>query len=142
MAICRVLKRHGYTRKKTQHIALKRCEDLRAQFVAEVLCFFSLDKFVWIDECGCSHRDAVRKAGYALRGMTPTCTQLLIRKRCISCIAAMSSNGNAAVKQTHQTVDLTYFLNLFVGVSYPTYSHLMEQTPIQSLLWTIAQYIM
>ena len=78
--ICRVLKRHGYTRKKIQHIALQRCEHLRAQFVAEVLRFFSLDKFVWIDECGCSHRDAVRKVGYALRGMTPTCTQLLIRK--------------------------------------------------------------
>ena len=88
-SICRVLKRHGFTRKKIQHIALQRCEDLRAQFVAEVLCFFSLYKFVWIDECGCSHRDAVHKVGYAFRGMTPTCTQLLIRKRHISCIATM-----------------------------------------------------
>ena len=137
--ISRVLKRHGYTRKKIQHIALQRCEDLRAQFVAEVLCFFSLDKFVWIDECGCSHSDALHKVGYALRGMTPTCTQLLTRKRRISCIAAMSSDGIVAVKQTQQTVDSS--VNLFMGVSYPTYSHLMEQTPIQSLLWTIVQYI-
>ena len=117
--ICRVPKRHGYTRKKIQHIALQRCEHLRAQFVAEVLRFFSLDKFVWIDECGCSHRDAVHKVGYALRGMTPTCTQLLIRKRCISCIAAMSSNGIVAVKQTQQTVHSSIFFKFVHGSLLP-----------------------
>ena len=134
--VCHMLKRHGYTRKKIQHIALQRCEDLRAQFVAEVVCLFSLDKFVWIDECGCSHRDAVREVGYALRGMTPTSTQLLTRKRRISCIVVMSSDGIVAVEQTQQSI-LVYFLNLFVGVSYQTYNHLMEQTHIQLLLRTI-----
>ena len=38
------------TLEKIQHIALQRWEDLRTQFVAEVVCFFSLDKFVWKDE--------------------------------------------------------------------------------------------
>ena len=38
------------TQKKIQHITLQRWEDLRTQFVAKVVCFFSLDKFVWKDE--------------------------------------------------------------------------------------------
>ena len=117
--ICHMLKRHGYTRKKIQHIALQRCEDLRAQFVAEVVCLFSLDKFVWIDECGCSHRDAVREVGYALRGMTPTCIQLLTRKRRISCIVVMSSDGIVAVEQTQQTVGSSIFFEFVCGNLLP-----------------------
>ena len=60
-------------------------------------------------------RDVVRKVGDALRGMTPTCTQLLIRKRRISCIAAMSSNGIVAVKQTEQTVHSSIFFEFVHG---------------------------
>ena len=107
--ICRLLKRHGYIRKKIQYIALQRCEDLRAQFVAEVVCFFPLNKFVWIDECGCSNRDAIRKVGYALRGITPVRTHLLTHTRRISCIAAMSFDGILAVQQTRYTVDSKVF---------------------------------
>ena len=117
--ICRVLKRHGYTKKKVQYIALQRCEDLRAQFVAEVSCFFSLDKFVWIDECGCSNRAAIRRVGYALRGMTPICMQPLTPKRRVSCIAAISSDGVVAVTQTQQTVDSEVFFDFVSGSLLP-----------------------
>ena len=118
--ICRQLKRHGYSRKKIQYIALQRCEDLRAQFVAEVVCFFPLNKFVWIDECGCSNRDTIRKVGYALRGITPVRTHLLTHTRRISCIAAMSFDGILAVQQTRYTVDSKVFFEFVRGSLLPT----------------------
>ena len=50
--VCRVLRKHGFTRKKVRMIASQRCEYLRAMFMAEVL-LYRRDQFVWIDESGC-----------------------------------------------------------------------------------------
>ena len=53
------------TRKKVQRVALQRCLDYRASFVANVFTF-SKEMFVWIDETGSDMKDMLRRYGYAL----------------------------------------------------------------------------
>jgi hypothetical protein len=65
--ICRLICRHGFTRKKIQQIATQRRYDYRGDFMAEV-SFYRQDQFVWIDESGCDKRDNIRKFGYAIQG--------------------------------------------------------------------------
>ena len=50
--ICRLLKRHGLTRKCIQDIALQRCPITGGKFMAE-MSFFSPKQLVWVDETGC-----------------------------------------------------------------------------------------
>ncbi len=61
--VCRIIQRHGFTRKTIQQIALQRCDEYRGDFMAE-MDFFEI---VWLDETGCDKRDHVRKMGYAMR---------------------------------------------------------------------------
>ena len=49
--LCRLLAKHGFTRKKVQHVATQRRLDLRASFMANVYSF-SREMFVYIDETG------------------------------------------------------------------------------------------
>ena len=63
--MCRIIQRHGFTRKKIQQIASQRCIQFRSEFMAEVL-LYKREQFVWIDESGCDKRDNIRKFGYAM----------------------------------------------------------------------------
>ena len=68
--VCRLLKRHGFTRKKMRYVALQRSSQFRADFMTEILQY-RRDQLVWVDETGCDRKDGMRKYGYAIRGKTP-----------------------------------------------------------------------
>ena len=57
--VCRVLQRHGITRKKIRHVALQRCYALRGAFMAQVF-MYNRHMFVWVDETGCDNRTHIR----------------------------------------------------------------------------------
>ena len=44
-SVCRIIRKHGMTKQKMRQVALQRCSELRARFMAEI-CWFSTDKFV------------------------------------------------------------------------------------------------
>ena len=66
--ICRVLKRHGITRKKVCLVAQQRSLERRAEFMARVLSF-PRGQLVFVDETGSDARNFARKFGYSLRGI-------------------------------------------------------------------------
>ena len=116
--VCRLLRQHGFTRKKVRMIALQRSEYLRAMFMAEVL-LYRRDQFVWIDESGCDARNYRRKFGYSLRGTRVECDHLLVRGKRISSIAALCSDGVLAVTSTTDTVNADFFYDFIRGELLP-----------------------
>ena len=102
--ICRLLKRYGFSRKKIRQIALQRCESLRGAFMAQAF-LFQREMLVWSDETGSPVRDAIRKYGYALRGMRAEYQRLLTRSKRVNAIAAMSCTGIVALELTTDTVN-------------------------------------
>ena len=56
--ICGLVHKHGFTRKKIQHVAkqLKIFDFNRGQFLAEIQ-FYRREQFVFIDETGCNGKD-------------------------------------------------------------------------------------
>ncbi len=91
--ICRTFQRLGFTRKKLQHVVLRRSESDRAEF-AEEMSYIDPNMIVWVDETGSdTRREGIRKFGYALRGITPVSFKLGINGKRLSVIAAMSSRG-------------------------------------------------
>lgn len=67
--------KHGITRKKIQHIALRRSDQYRGAFIAEVSMYRS-SMLVFADETGKDAQDSARRFGYALRGQTPQVPRL------------------------------------------------------------------
>ena len=116
--VCRIIRRHGFTRKKIQQVASQRSSEYRAAFVSEALTF-DADKFVWVDETGCDRRDQVRKLGYALRGERPAYHRLLHRGNRISSIAALSTDGVVAIEITKGTLDGEKFADFVRGKLIP-----------------------
>ena len=116
--VCRILRRHGLTRKKIRHEALQRSSLLRGRYLAEMTIFHA-DQLVWIDETGCRNKDSIRLLGYALRGMTPVRSRLMVRGKRLSCIAAMDHNGMVALETTYTTVDAQIFFDFVRGCLIP-----------------------
>ena len=58
--VCRVLRRNGFTRKKVQQVAKKRCIEFRTAFMAHVL-EFPREYFVGADETGSDARTHIRQ---------------------------------------------------------------------------------
>ena len=75
--------------------------------------------FVWVDETGADKRTHIRKYGYALRGMTPTCRRLLVRGNRTNAIVAMSSVGVVAAELTSSTVNGDTFFDFIRGSLLP-----------------------
>lgn len=96
--ICRVLARHGFTRKKIQQVAKQRSTNLRAAFAAQIMHCFHRNMLVWVDETGCDRRSHIRRCGYAFRGEAPVCHRSLHRGKRISSIVAMSIDGIVATE--------------------------------------------
>ena len=134
--ICRILGKHGFTRKKIRQVAQQRCTELRARFRAE-MSFFSV---VWVDETGCDKKSAIRKAGYALRGITPEYHRKLVKGRRLSSVAAIAVDGVVAVDFTHDSMNAS--MSLLEDHSFQTSFRLMARIPSQLSSWTTAQYIM
>ena len=86
--VCRIIQRHGFTRKKIQQVALQRSIAYRGDFMAEM--HFTVEHMiVWLDETGCDKRDHARKFGYAMKGEQPSCHRFLHRGQRISAVSAM-----------------------------------------------------
>ena len=116
--LCRLLASYGFTRKKVQHVALQRCLDLRALFMASVYTF-TKEMLVWVDETGSNMKDMLRKYGYALRGERAICHRLLVRGQRISLIAAMCTEGMLAVELTRDSVNGEKFYDFVRGSLIP-----------------------
>ena len=71
--VCNVMRKHGITRKKIQHIALQRNASHRGAYIAEISMYKSNMLFL-ADETGKDGRDCLRRFGYALKGQTPQCS--------------------------------------------------------------------
>ena len=85
--ICRLRAEHGFTRKKIQHVA-----KLTAAFMASVY-MFSENMFICVDESGSDSIVQLREYGYALRGERAVCRRLHVHGKCVSAIAAISTEG-------------------------------------------------
>ncbi len=90
--VCRMLRQHGYTRKKIVQVAKQRRVDYRARFMSEVFNYRK-EMFVFIDETGSDRRDHIRKYGYALMGQPPVYHRWLVRGQRTTAIAAISCDG-------------------------------------------------
>lgn len=90
--VCRLLQKHGYTRKKIRQVAKQRCEELRGLFMARVFNY-PREFLVWCYDTGSDRRDQIRKCGYSLRGLTPVYHRYLVRGTRISSVVAMTSSG-------------------------------------------------
>ena len=116
--ICRLLRRNGITRKKVRQVALQRCSDMRARFIANI-SFYPVDQLVWVDETGCNAKDHTRKFGYELKGETPVYHRFLVRGKRVSSITAMSVDGIVAYDLTASTVNGEKFLDFLRATLVP-----------------------
>ena len=106
--VCRLLRRHGLTRKKIRQVAIQRNIQYRADFMADILQY-RREQLVWVDEMGSNRRDAIRKYGYAIKGETPAFHRLLERGQRITAIAALTVDGIISVQYTKNNVDANVF---------------------------------
>lgn len=90
--ICRTFKRLGLTRQKIHHVALQRNEEIRGEFMAEMLTY-EPEMFLWVDETGCDRRKLVRDYGYGIRGVPPVDHTIRLSGKRYSVIAIMSTEG-------------------------------------------------
>lgn len=116
--VCRLLRRHGLSRKKIRQVALQRSIDRRGRFMADVL-LFNVNQLVWVDETGCDRRDQIRKFGYSLKGQSPVYNRLLHRGQRISAIGAMCTDGLLACEYMKGTVNGERFLEFAMGTLVP-----------------------
>lgn len=116
--VCRLLKRYGITRKKMRHIAKQRCYSLRGMYISHI-SNFDKSMFVWLDETGTDKRDQLRKYGYAIRGITPTCHRSLSRGERINAIASMSIEGMITLELVTGSVNGDIFFDFLRGSLIP-----------------------
>lgn len=116
--VCRLLHRHGLTRKRIQQVAIQRSSIFRGEFMAE-MDFFSIDKLVWLDETGCDKRDHIRKMGYAMKGERPVCKRILHRGQRISAVAAMCCDGVIALELEAGTMNGDKFFQFITETLIP-----------------------
>ena len=103
-AVCKVLKKAGFTRQRLAVYALQRDDFLRQQYVADV-SLYARHTLLFIDETGTDARDAVRHHVYSIRGKPLKAQKLLVRGEHISALAAMSVEGIVALKIVRGGVD-------------------------------------
>ena len=116
--VCRLIRRHGLTRKKVRQVALQRSLCTRALFMAQVLSF-PREFFVWVDETGSDARTYAGKFGYSLKGTRAECHRILVRGQRISAVAAIASDGLTAVELKTGTVDSDCFIDFIKGSLIP-----------------------
>jgi len=116
--LCRTVKRLGFTHKKIHHIATQQSEVKRAQFMAE-MNEVDPDMLVWVDETGSDRRNAIRKYGYGLRGMTPIVHSLLACGKRISAVGVMSTRGVEDSYLTEGNVNTDAFVSFVENALLP-----------------------
>lgn len=116
--ICRLLAKHGITRKKVKQTAIQRNMAFRGAYFADI-SQYSRDMFVWVDETGSDARDMLRKYGYAIRGERASVQRLFVRGNRVSSIAAISSIGLMDVHSTLSTNTGETFFDFIRGSVIP-----------------------
>ena len=116
--VCKIIHKHGFTRKKLQHVAKQRSLLYRGEYMAEIQ-MYNRDCFVFIDETGCSSKDHTRKFGYALRGEAAVEHRWVHRDNRISAIAAMTTSGMLAVELKTGSVNGDDFFDYVRGSLIP-----------------------
>lgn len=116
--VCKIIHKHGFTRKKLQQVAKQRSVAFRGHFMAEIQ-MYPRDCFVFVDETGCSSKDHIRKFGYAMRGDTAIDHRFFHRGKRVSAIAAISSAGLIAVELTTNSVNGDKFFDFVRGSLIP-----------------------
>ena len=116
--ICKIIHKHGFTRKKLQHAAKQRSIQYRGEYMAEIQ-MYDRDCFVFIDETGCCSKDHTRRFGYAMRGESAIDHRWLHRGTRISAIAAISSSGMIAVELMTGSVNGDKFFDYVRGSLIP-----------------------
>ena len=116
--VCKVLHKHGLTRKKIQQVALQRSAITRAKFMADMQ-FFNTSQIVWLDETGCDRQDHIRKYGYSLRGERPVYHRYLHRGTRVSAITAMCTDGILATEAFRGTLNGRKFIDFLRGSLIP-----------------------
>ncbi len=117
-AICRCLKRVGYSRQRMKLVAIQRDDGLRAQFVSDV-SLYEPEMLVFIDETGSDKRDSLRKYGYSLRGRPAKSHKILSRGKHVSAITMMSTNGILDVDIVHGSVNGAVFSDFVLKFLVP-----------------------
>lgn len=116
--VCKTIHKHGFTRKKLQHVAKQRSLQYRGEYMAEIQMYHR-DCFVFIDETGCTSKDHTRKFGYAMRGESAVEHRWVHRGNRISAIAAMTTTGILAVELMTGSVNGDHFFDYVRGSLIP-----------------------
>jgi len=103
-AICKFLKKAGFTGLHLATYALQRNEDLRSIFSAE-LAQYKTHTLVFVHETGTDRRDGNRKIGYSMQGHSIKAQKLFVRGKHISVLTAMSVQGILALHIVRGGVD-------------------------------------
>lgn len=120
-AVCKVLKKIGFSRQRLALFALQRDDYLRLQFTADV-SLYRRESLIFVDEIGTDSKDAVRSYGYSLRGKPLKAQKLLVRGEHVSAISALSMDGIIALKIVRGGVDGDAFYDFVCSSLLP---HLM-----------------
>lgn len=91
-------------------IALQRSQSQRIEYMAEI-CMYNVNMFIWIDETGSDRRREIRRYGYSLRGIPPTCHQLRVSGTHISAIPVLTTRGIEDVYTTTGSVNGDKFVH-------------------------------
>ena len=114
-AICKVLRKAGFTRQNMVTFATQQDKELRSIFAAE-LALYPAHTLVFVDETGTDRRHSLRKKAYSVRGHPLQAYKLLVRGEHISVITAMSMQGILALQIIRGAVDGDAYLPLFANI--------------------------
>ena len=121
-AICKVLRKAGFTRQNMVIFATQQDKELRSIFAAE-LALYPAHTLVFVDETGTDRRHSLRKKAYSVRGHPLQAYKLLVRGEHISVITAMSMQGILALQIIRGAVDgdayLTFICKYLIAKLMP-----------------------
>lgn len=80
------------SRKLLRQVARQRCTIQRARYISEIMDF-DPKTLIFIDETGSTRRNAIRRYGYSLLGVTPVTHKLCVYGKRLSAIGIMSYSG-------------------------------------------------
>ena len=140
-AVCNFLSKVGFTCQRLATYALQRDEDLRRQFVTDVL-LYAQDTLIFIDETGTNCTDTLRKFSYSLRGKPVRAQKLLVRGEHVSAIATISTKGLLALKIVRGALMVTCSTTLYVLNSFQSFCPSMGAIVIACFSSIIAQFTM
>ena len=142
-AICRHLKKIGYTRQRMKLVAIQRDECLQAQFASDV-SVYEQEMFFFLDETGSDRRNSLRKYEYSLRGIPARSHKIISRGKRVSAIAIVSADGIFDVDLVQGNVDGESLPRscgdtLFLTSSYTTAKTLIALLYLITVVYTTAK---